>query len=153
MENIQFIDCWKCHWINKIYLYFYDFLLFWNIIMEKITFHIADYVVFGLMLLVSSGIGIFYACAGGKQKSTNEFLMADRSMKSLPVALSVLASFFSASTLLGTPAEIYEYGVQYWISVFGAILAPISGALLFGPMFFKLKLVSVFEASLGIQFY
>ena len=121
--------------------------------MEKITFHIADYVVFGLMLLVSSGIGIFYACAGGKQKSTNEFLMANRSMRSLPVALSVLASFFSASTLLGTPAEIYEYGVQYWISVFGAILAPISGALLFGPMFSKLKLVSVFEASLGIQFY
>ncbi|CAG2223180.1 unnamed protein product [Mytilus edulis] len=109
------------------------------------NFHAADYAVFGGMLLVSMGIGIYHACAGGKQKSTKEFLMANQSMRSLPVALSVLASFFSASTLLGTPAEIYEYGTQYWISVFGAMLAPVTGALLFGPMFFKLKVVSVFQ--------
>lgn len=112
------------------------------------NFHAADYAVFGGMLLVSMGIGIYHACAGGKQKSTKEFLMANQSMRSLPVALSVLASFFSASTLLGTPAEIYEYGTQYWISVFGAMLAPVTGALLFGPMFFKLKVVSVFQVSL-----
>ncbi|XP_063399336.1 sodium-coupled monocarboxylate transporter 1-like [Mytilus trossulus] len=109
------------------------------------NFHAADYAVFGGMLLVSMGIGIYHACAGGKQKSTKEFLMANQSMRSLPVALSILASFFSASTLLGTPAEIYEYGTQYWVSVFGAMLAPVTGALLFGPMFFKLKVVSVFQ--------
>lgn len=111
------------------------------------NFHAADYAVFGGMLLVSMGIGIYHACAGGKQKSTKDFLMANQSMRSLPVALSVLASFFSASTLLGTPAEIYEYGTQYWISVFGAMLAPVTGTLLFGPMFFKLKVVSVFQVS------
>ena len=111
------------------------------------NFHAADYAVFGGMLLVSMGIGIYHACAGGKQKSTKDFLMANQSMRSLPVALSVLASFFSASTLLGTPAEVYEYGTQYWISVFGAMLAPVTGALLFGPMFFKLKVVSVFQVS------
>lgn len=115
--------------------------------MEKNKFQLADYIIFGVMLLISVGIGVFYACAGGKQQTNREFLMADRSMRSLPVALSVLASFFSASTLLGTPAEVYVYGIQYWISVFGAILAPLTGAFLFGPMFFKLKLVSVYEVS------
>ncbi|XP_048730498.1 sodium-coupled monocarboxylate transporter 1-like [Ostrea edulis] len=113
--------------------------------MEENKFQIADYIVFGAMLLVSAGIGVYYAFAGGKQRTNKEFLMADRSMRSLPVALSVLASFFSASTLLGTPAEIYEYGSQYWISVFGAILAPLTGAFFFGPMFFNLKIVSVYE--------
>lgn len=115
--------------------------------MEENKFQLADYIIFGVMLLISVGIGVFYACAGGKQQTNREFLMADRSMRSLPVALSVLASFFSASTLLGTPAEVYVYGIQYWISVFGAILAPLTGAFLFGPMFFKLKLVSVYEVS------
>lgn len=113
--------------------------------MEENKFQLADYIIFGVMLLISVGIGVFYACAGGKQQTNREFLMADRSMRSLPVALSVLASFFSASTLLGTPAEVYVYGIQYWISVFGAMLAPLTGAFLFGPMFFKLKLVSVYE--------
>ncbi|XP_062621299.1 sodium-coupled monocarboxylate transporter 1-like [Saccostrea cucullata] len=113
--------------------------------MEENKFQIADYIIFGAMLLISAAIGVYYACAGGKQRTNREFLMADRSMRSLPVALSVLASFFSASTLLGTPAEIYEYGIQYWISVFGAMLAPLTGAFLFGPIFFNLKIVSVYE--------
>lgn len=120
--------------------------------MEKKTFHPADYVVFAAMLVISAGIGVFHAVSGGKQSTTREFLMANRQMASLPVALSVLASFFSASTLLGTPAEIYQYGTQYWMSVFGAMMAPLTGALLFGPMFFNLKIVSVFEY-LEIRFH
>ncbi|XP_033752712.1 sodium-coupled monocarboxylate transporter 1-like [Pecten maximus] len=113
--------------------------------MANKTFHPADYAVFAAMLVISAGIGVFHAVSGGKQSTNREFLMANRQMMSLPVALSVLASFFSASTLLGTPAEIYQYGTQYWMSVFGAMLAPLTGALLFGPMFFNLKIVSVFE--------
>ncbi|XP_060084537.1 sodium-coupled monocarboxylate transporter 1-like [Ylistrum balloti] len=113
--------------------------------MANRTFHPADYIIFAAMLIISAGIGVFHAFSGGRQSTNREFLMANRQMRSLPVALSVLASFFSASTLLGTPAEIYQYGTQYWMSVFGAMLAPLTGALLFGPMFFNLKIVSVFE--------
>ncbi|KAK7105594.1 sodium-coupled monocarboxylate transporter 1-like isoform X1 [Littorina saxatilis] len=109
------------------------------------VFSVPDYIVFAAMLLVSAGIGVYYACAGGGQKSTRAFLMADNSMSFLPLSLSVLASFFSASTLLGTPAEIYQYGSMYWMSIIGACLAPVTGALLFGPMFFSIKVVSVFQ--------
>lgn len=116
------------------------------------TFHIVDYVVFAAMLVISAGIGVFHAFSGGKQSTNREFLMADRQMRPLPLALSVLASFFSASTLLGTPAEIYQHGTQYWVSVFGAMMAPLTGALLFGPMFFNLKIVSVFEVNFPIMF-
>ncbi|XP_012942630.1 sodium-coupled monocarboxylate transporter 1 [Aplysia californica] len=109
------------------------------------TFSVADYVVFVITLVISAGIGIFFAVKKGGQKSTKQFLMADKSMGFFPLSLSVLASFFSASTLLGTPAEIYQFGTMYWISVFGAVFAPLTGALLFGPMFYKLKVVSVFQ--------
>jgi len=66
-------------------------------------------------------------------------------MGALPVALSVFASFFSASTMLGTPAEVYMQGSMYWMAVWGAVFAPLVGAFLFGPFFHRLKIVSVFE--------
>lgn len=126
-------------------------------------FQAADYAVMSTMLAVSVGIGVYHSIAGKGQRSSDDFLLAGRSMRFLPIAISVLASFFSASTLLGTPAEIYQYGTQYWISVFGAILAPLTGALIFGPLFFKLKIVSVFQVSssslmflrnsIGLSFY
>lgn len=120
---------------------------------DRNMFSYADYIVFIGILLISAGIGVYHAAFGGKQKTTEEFLMANRSMRFLPISLSVLASFFSASTLLGTPAEIYVHGTQYWMSVFGAVLAPITGALLFGPMFFKLKIVSVFQVKTSIIWF
>ena len=112
---------------------------------EVATFSAWDYVVFSIVLAISAAIGLYHACVGGKQRTTKEFLLAGRSMSALPVALSVLASFFSASTLLGTPAEIYLQGIMYWISVFGAVMAPVMGAYLFGPFFHKMHLLSVFE--------
>ena len=106
-----------------------------------------DYVIFGIVLAISAGIGLFHAFSGGRQRSTAEFLLANKSMSALPVALSVFASFFSASTLLGTPAEIYTQGTMYWMCVWGAILAPVVGATLFGPFFHRLKILSVFEVA------
>ena len=111
------------------------------------TFHAWDYVVFGIVLCISMGIGLFYGCRGGRQRTTEEFMMADHSMSAFPVALSIVASFFSSSTLLGTPAEVYLRGSMYWMSVWGAMVAPFLGAYLFGPFFHKMNLVSVFEVS------
>jgi sodium-coupled monocarboxylate transporter 8/12 len=104
-----------------------------------------DYVVFAAVLAISAGIGVWFGCTGGKQKTTREFLMADRQMNVVPVALSMLASFMSAITLLGTPSEIYVYGTEYWIIWIGyALLIPLA-AHVFVPIFFRLKLTSVFE--------
>lgn len=37
-----------------------------------------DYVVFAGMLSVSAIIGLYYACSGGKQSTTSEFLLGNR---------------------------------------------------------------------------
>merc|ERR1719320_1630902 len=63
------------------------------------------------MLLVSAAIGVYFWWKG--QKNTEEFLMASRSMGTIPMTMSLVASFMSAITLLGTPAELYVSGTQY----------------------------------------
>ena len=52
-----------------------------------------DYVVLFLMLAFSAAIGVYYACTGGKQKSTKEYLLADGNMHWFPVACSLLARY------------------------------------------------------------
>ena len=104
-----------------------------------------DYLVFVGMLGVSAAIGFYYACVGGGQSTTKEFLLADRNMGALPVSLSLLASFMSAITVLGTPAEMYVYGVHYimvWMAY--CIMIPLA-AYVFLPVFYNLELTSVFE--------
>ena len=106
-----------------------------------------DYVVFAIILAVASAIGLYYGCTGNKQNSTSEFLMAGRSMSVLPVTLSLLASFMSAITLLGTPGEIVLNGTQYWmVWISYCFMIPIS-AYVFIPIFYRLQLTSVFEVS------
>ena len=49
-----------------------------------------EYAVFGAILFSSAAIGIFYGCFGSKQSTNEEFLMGNRKMAPLPVALSLL---------------------------------------------------------------
>lgn len=112
---------------------------------ELVRFGAVDYVVFAIMLALSTFIGIYHAFAGGRQKTTQEFLLANRSMMSLPVAVSLLASFMSAITILGVPAEIYTFGTEYWFIVVSYVpLFPIT-ALVFVPVFHGLDITSSYE--------
>lgn len=119
-------------------------------------FSVVDYVVFSLMLLISAFIGVWHACRGGKQNTTEEYLLANRKMKFLPVSISILLSFLSAITLLGIPAEIYVYGAQFFMTTIAYILICIVVSTVFIPMFRRIKLTSVHEYlerrfSLGIR--
>lgn len=106
-------------------------------------FSVYDYVVFGAMLSVSAIIGIYYGFRG--QKTTKELLMGGKSMSVFPVSMSVLASFMSAITLLGTPSEMYTYGTQYFIIIFGYCLLIPSAVYFYLPLFYKLEFTSVYE--------
>ncbi|XP_072046249.1 sodium-coupled monocarboxylate transporter 1-like [Amphiura filiformis] len=109
------------------------------------TFGSIDYVVFGCMLGVSALIGIYYAFTGGKQKTTKEFLLADRNMNPIPVAMSLVASFLSAITVLGTPAEMYIYGTMYWWTTLAYVLAGVFVARFTMPLFFRFEMTSANE--------
>uniref|UniRef100_A0A3Q3WVS4 Sodium-dependent multivitamin transporter n=1 Tax=Mola mola TaxID=94237 RepID=A0A3Q3WVS4_MOLML len=111
----------------------------------QMHFSTVDYVIFTLLLVASAGIGLFHAFSGGRQRTTQEFLMADRSMSCLPVSLSLLATFQSAVAILGAPSEVYTFGTQYWFlgcSYFLGLLIP---AHVFIPVFYRLRLSSAYE--------
>nr|XP_020667373.1 sodium-coupled monocarboxylate transporter 1-like [Pogona vitticeps] len=107
-------------------------------------FTILDYVVFGAMLVFSAAIGIFYAFRG-VHKSHDDYVMAGRSLTCGPVALSLTASFMSAVTVLGTPAEIYRFGISFGLfSIAYAIMVLIS-AEVFLPVYYRLGITSAYE--------
>ncbi|XP_009464509.1 PREDICTED: sodium/iodide cotransporter [Nipponia nippon] len=112
---------------------------------ERLTFSLWDYGVFGLMLLISTGIGLFHGLAKGGQKTSEDFFTGGRRMSALPVGLSLSASFMSAIQVLGVPAEAYRYGAKFlWMCV-GQLLNTLLTAQLFLPVFYRLGLTSTYE--------
>ena len=59
--------------------------------MESVYFKWPDYIVLFLVLGISAAIGFYYACTGGKQKTTKEYYLADGQMHWFPVSCSLLA--------------------------------------------------------------
>lgn len=114
---------------------------------QKNTFAIADYVIFGATLAISTFIGFFYAFKDRKITDTKLFLLAGGKMSFAPVSMSLLASFMSAITLLGTPAEMYNFGTMYWwigLSYAGAVAM---AAHIYVPIFYQLKITSCYEVN------
>ncbi|XP_070135189.1 sodium-coupled monocarboxylate transporter 1-like [Drosophila bipectinata] len=129
-------------------------------------FGTVDYLVFVVMLAVCAVIGVYFGFIEKKQKKqvlvgkdgagaagieerlgseALDYLVGGRQMKVFPVAMSLVASYVSAISLLGTSTEIYVYGTQY--ALFLVTLA-LSGAIswyIFLPVFCNLQLTSTYE--------
>ena len=112
---------------------------------HKNTFSVVDYVIFGGMLGISTFIGFFYAIKDRKVTNTKMFLLAGGNMNFFPVSMSLLASFMSAITLLGTPAEMYNYGTMYWWIGISYLFSVGMAAHIYVPIFYNLKVTSCYE--------
>ncbi|NXM72785.1 SC5A5 protein, partial [Serilophus lunatus] len=112
---------------------------------ERLTFSPWDYGVFGLMLLISTGIGLFHGLAKGGQKTSEDFFTGGRRMSALPVGLSLSASFMSAIQVLGVPAEAYRYGAKFLWMCMAQLINTLLTAQLFLPVFYRLGLTSTYE--------
>lgn len=82
-----------------------------------------DYGLFGLMLLLSAAIGIYFGFfAKRKQNTTTEYLLGGKKMNFFPIAASLIASHVNGFTMLAVPAEVYAHGSEYSLCVISAIL-------------------------------
>lgn len=108
-------------------------------------FGITDYVVFIGMLALSAAIGIYYAFAGGGQKTAGQFLMASRSMGVIPICLSLLASFLSGISLIGIPVEVYLFGFSTYLAMIGLVFSITAATVFYLPVFYKLEVTSAYE--------
>lgn len=109
------------------------------------TFAVLDYIVFGACLMVAAGIGLYHACTGGRQRTTKEFLEANKNMPVMPVVFSMVATFLSTIGILGAPSEMYNFGTLLSWSYFAPALAVPICAHMFLPIFYKLEMVSIYE--------
>uniref|UniRef100_UPI00398F83A6 sodium-coupled monocarboxylate transporter 1-like isoform X4 n=1 Tax=Pristiophorus japonicus TaxID=55135 RepID=UPI00398F83A6 len=112
------------------------------------SFGIWDYVVFAAILLISALVGIYHAVVGRGQGTPEEFLLGSRQMSSLPVALSLTASFMSAVTLLGGPYETYHYGAVNAYFAIAYTFVVVVSAEGFLPIFYRLGVTSSYEGGL-----
>ncbi|OWA50060.1 Sodium-coupled monocarboxylate transporter 1 [Hypsibius exemplaris] len=108
-------------------------------------FGITDYVIFGLSLLASLGIGIYSAMTGRRQKTTDDFYFGSRELNVVAVALSMAATFLSAIAILGFPAEVYFNGISIALMLITDTTAVLFAVFLFIPFFYNLGLTSVYE--------
>lgn len=114
---------------------------------EKASFHWFDYVVFIGMLLFALGVGVFQAFTGDRQRTTSEYLTCNRLLRIGPVLLSMFMSGISAILVLGNSAEMYVHGAQMWVYCIGAAIAYPISAHLFVPVYYPLKITSVYQVS------
>lgn len=139
---------------------------------ENFRFHLIDYLVFGAMLVFSASVGVYYGYFNKNEKSKKkttsptfdcdntyeeknhgdfgsksmlEYLLGSRKLKSFPVAMSLVASYISGVTVLGTPAEIYNYGTQYWLIVVAIFFMSFVVSYVYLPVFCTLKVGSSYE--------
>jgi len=113
-----------------------------------------DYVILGLFLAISLGIGVYHSLTGGRQRTTLEFIMANRRLRVLPTAISLVVSFQSAIMVLGLTAEMYQYGIQVliWVPVACFITLLVSERLII-PWIYPLQLVSINDVSLRARLF
>uniref|UniRef100_A0A182LWM8 Sodium-coupled monocarboxylate transporter 1 n=1 Tax=Anopheles culicifacies TaxID=139723 RepID=A0A182LWM8_9DIPT len=144
-------------------------------IREMYQFGVVDYCMFGAMLFLSAACGIYYGFFKrtiatstddpedeqdylpedviSAKKSANtfgsatidEYLLGSRKLKAFPVAMSLLAGYISGVTILGTPAEIYNFGTQYWLIAVPILLMGVAVCSVYLPVFCSLKLNSSYE--------
>ncbi|KAB0796174.1 hypothetical protein PPYR_10235, partial [Photinus pyralis] len=108
------------------------------------AFGLIDHVILYCSIFLSLGIGMYFGFCK-KSHSTEDYLLGDRKMKVVPVAVSVVVSYISGVTLLGHSADVYLYGTNIVWTVLSCLVATVIGAYLFLPVICKLKTPNAFE--------
>jgi len=103
---------------------------------------LSDWIVLAITLLGIVGYGVWKS---GRNQSTDQFLVGNRSLKWYHVGLSVIATQASAITFLSAPGQAYSDGMRFVQFYFGLPLAMIVLCVTFVPIFHKLKVYTAYQ--------
>ncbi|KAK8760361.1 hypothetical protein V5799_028371 [Amblyomma americanum] len=123
-----------------------------------------EYSVFGAFMAASLGTGLYFALrrcwarkrlggatdgrAGGGSSQADEEFLGGRSIGTLPLALSVLASMVTATGLVGFTAHFYAHGMHLlWGSVPVLVMLPFIAYVVI-PLVRRLGVTSVFQGGM-----
>jgi len=108
----------------------------------KITLTSLDWTViaiYGIGMLI---VGFYFSYFN---KSSDDYMLGGRNMKSWRVGLSLFATLFSAITYLSMPGEMIKHGPMIWSMVVALPFIYLIVAYFFIPFFMKLKINSAYE--------
>ncbi|XP_034485819.1 sodium-coupled monocarboxylate transporter 2 [Drosophila innubila] len=112
---------------------------------DQFTFQTTDYMVFAFMLSISAGIGVYFGFFDKSADTTEEYLMGGKRMKTLPIAISLVASQLSAISIISVPAEMYAYGINWYMCVITIVLVvPILNYIII-PVFYNNNITNCYE--------
>ena len=114
----------------------------------EMKFHLADYVILTVFLFISLAIGVYYGIIK-KQRTTEEYLFGNRQMSLVPVAVSLLVTYYSAGSVIGIPAEIYLYNTMIIYAFIGISLSVMIQYWLIAPLIYPLRLTSPYEVRMS----
>lgn len=101
-----------------------------------------------LSLSLSALIGFYFT---NKNKSLDSYMLGDRNLSLIPVALSLMTSCMSGLSLLGCSAELYYQGASYsFVSMSMLLCGPIISYTIV-PVFYRLNQLSLYKVSCAIQ--
>nr|XP_037281085.1 sodium-coupled monocarboxylate transporter 1-like [Rhipicephalus microplus] len=113
--------------------------------MAATHFAVLDYVVLIGFLVLSAGIGVFFAWRDRRHGSNKHFLTGNRELSWLPVSMSMMASFLSSIAILGLPSEVFLRGSTIWTGAISSSMAVLVAAFVFLPMYYKMDITSINE--------
>src|SRR6187401_505587 len=98
------------------------------------NFTLLDYGIFAAYLLLTVAIGTLFFRG---QRNLDEYFLASRSIGSVVVAMTVLASLFSGISFLAAPSEGYANGPVFFLATLGFFVATPITTLFFLPFYYK----------------
>ena len=110
--------------------------------MGQNIFTLADWMILGGYIVLISTLGsLFYR----KKTSAADFFLGGRSMKAIPVAISLVAADMSAISYMGAPAWTYQHNLELvWSSWTYLFVAPVV-MFLFMPFYSRFKFYTAYE--------
>ncbi|KAH7960162.1 hypothetical protein HPB49_017469 [Dermacentor silvarum] len=106
---------------------------------------VIEYAVFSILMAVNLGMGLYFSRRRKGQSGTVEVFLGSRSLRALPLAVSMVATMLSSTGLVGFTGHYYAYGFHLtWNDLTIVIVAPLV-AHLFLPVLYELRITSVFE--------
>ncbi|KAK4876907.1 hypothetical protein RN001_009413 [Aquatica leii] len=102
-----------------------------------------DYVIFFLMLGFTIALGIYFGFCGSTKKTPSEYLLGNRAMTPIPIAMSLIATVISGIILVGVPTDVYKYGASFFWLLLAIPLFSVLSLYIYVPVFIKLESASV----------
>ncbi len=106
------------------------------------TFTLLDYSIFAGYLILTVAIGLLFI---NRQRSLDEYFLAGRSIGSVVIAMTILASLFSGITFLAAPSEGYANGPIFFLVNLGFFVATPLTTMVFLPFYYNKRFFTAYQ--------